>query len=252
MSVLALGAEHRKHSDRLSELLDKVDYRIAATDEDKEAIFKLRYEAYSRENFIPPNFSRRLSDKYDELDNTTIFALFIEGQLATTIRVSIGSSHYPDFPAMDVFGDVLTPLLAAGKVIVDPTRHANNEALSRAYPGLLPFMTTRVPWLVAGYFNADLILAAVRPEHQAFYRRVFGCEVRGNPGYYPGLNRPHVLMTCDFHAMKEDVEQRYPTFRSSNFERRMLYERPLPMLPPQMPLPVLARTATGIAGAIAS
>jgi hypothetical protein len=52
--------------------------------------------------------------------------------------------------------------------------------------------------------------------------------------------------------MKDDVEQRYPTFRSSSFERRMLFERPLPMLSPQMPLPVLGQTAPGLANAIAS
>ena len=34
-------------------------------------------------------------------------------------------------------------------------------------------MTVRLAYVAASYFNADIGLATVRAEHQAFYRRVF-------------------------------------------------------------------------------
>jgi hypothetical protein len=74
------------------------------------------------------------------------------------------------------------------------------------------------------YFNADLGLAIVRAEHQAFYRRVFLHETIAKPRMFPGLLKPVGLMAADFPAMKEKVFERYPMMRSTAFERRMLFE----------------------------
>ena len=75
------------------------------------------------------------------------------------------------------------------------------------------------------YFNADLGLAIVRAEHQAFYRRVFLHETMAEPRMFPGLLKPVGLMAADFPAMKEKVFERFPFMRSTAFERRMLFER---------------------------
>jgi hypothetical protein len=75
------------------------------------------------------------------------------------------------------------------------------------------------------YFNADLGLAIVRAEHQAFYRRVFLHETIAEPRMFPGLLKPVGLMAADFPTMKEKVFERYPMMRSTAFERRMLFER---------------------------
>ncbi len=76
-------------------------------------------------------------------------------------------------------------------------------------------------------FNADIGTATVRAEHQAFYRRVFMHKVLCPPRPYPTLTKPLSLMAVDFHAKREKVFQRYPIFRSTFFERRMLFERRL-------------------------
>lgn len=250
MTSTALVPAQRSNSERLFQLLARVDYKIVSTDADREAIFKLRYDAYTREEGILPRFDRRLSDHYDDLDNTTIFALFIDGELASTIRVSIVTSEFPDCPAMEVFPDHLNRELSAGKVLIDPTRHATNDALSRAFPGLLPFMTIRLPWMMADYIGADIILATVRSEHRPFYRRTFNCQTIGEPRYYPTLQKPHYLMFCDFESEREAVQQRYPSFRSSAFERRMLLENQglsatlVPKVrPPQYEIPAEAAIA---------
>ena len=52
------------------------------------------------------------------------------------------------------------------------------------------------------------------------------------PRPYPLLAKPIGLMTIDYPAVAEQVHRRYPFFRSTLFERRMLFERaPVPASP---------------------
>jgi hypothetical protein len=210
-------------SDRVSELLDRIDCRLADSDEDRETIYRLRYECYLREGAISPNLSEKFSDAHDDDENARIFGLYIDDELASSIRIHVTSPEHSDFPSRSVFSDLLEPELRAGKVIVDPTRFVTNKRLSQLYPGL-PYATLRLCWLAAEHFRAEHFLVAIRAEHQAFYRRTFLhrpiCEARP----YPLLAKPISLMTVDFSDVADRVHQRYPFFRSTYFERRMLFE----------------------------
>jgi hypothetical protein len=99
-----------------------------------------------------------------------------------------------------------------------------DRALSRRYPELC-YATTRLAWLASEHFHANLLLATVRAEHQAFYRRVFGHRLICDPRHYPSLAKPISLMAVDYAMARERVPQRYPFFRSTFFERRMLFGR---------------------------
>jgi len=92
-------------------------------------------------------------------------------------------------------------------------------------------LTLRLAYMACEYFKADFGLAIVRPEHQAFYRRVFLHETIAEPRLVPGLAKPFGLMAADFPALHERVFERYPIMRSTAFERRMLFERPTDRLP---------------------
>jgi N-acyl-L-homoserine lactone synthetase len=210
-------------SNRVAELLDRIDYRLASSDEDREAIYRLRYEAYLREGAISPRLSEKFSDAYDDKDNAWIFGLYIDDELASSIRIHVTSAEHLDFPSRSVFSDLLEPELRAGKVIVDPTRFVTNKKLSQLYPGL-PYVTLRLCWLAAEYFRAEHFLVAIRAEHQAFYRRTFHHRLICDARPYPLLAKPISLMTVDFLTVANRVHQRYPFFRSTYFERRMLFE----------------------------
>src|SRR5262245_55584285 len=115
-------------------------------------------------------------------------------------------------------------MLDQGKVVVDPARFVADPDRARRMPEL-PYVTLRLAYMACEYFNADLGLAIVRPEHQAFYRRVFLHKTIAEPRMFPGLLKPVGLMAADFPTLKEKVFVRYPMMRSSAFERRMLFER---------------------------
>jgi hypothetical protein len=210
-------------SNRVAELLDRIDCRLAVTDEERETIFRLRYECYLREGAISPCPSGKFSDPYDDMPNARIFGLYIDDELASSIRIHVTSPEHADFPSHGVFADLLDPELRAGKVIVDPTRFITNRRLSQLYPGL-PHVTLRLCWLAAEHFHAEHFLVAIRSEHQAFYRRTFLHRLICDARPYPLLAKPISLMTVDVREVADRVYQRYPFFRSTYFERKMLFE----------------------------
>jgi hypothetical protein len=206
------------------DLLDLIDYRLAETEADKEAIYRLRYRAYLHEGAIEPRSDRRLTDRFDDAPNSWIFGIYVEGMLASSLRISVATPDNPDTPAVEAFPDLLKPELDRRKVIVDPNRFVAEPYREQRHPQL-PYVTLRLAYVACGYFNADIGTATVRAEHQAFYRRVFLHKPLCAPRPYPTLTKPLALMAVDYVAMRDKVFDRYPMFRSSYFERRMLFQR---------------------------
>ena len=210
-------------SDWVTLFLERVDYRLANSAEDRDAIYRLRYDAYLRKGAIHPNLNRRFIDAYDSLPNAWTFGVYVDGLLASSFRMHVSSKELPHLPALQVFTDVLAPELVAGKTLIDHTRFVTNPSGSQ-YPEL-PYATVRLGYMAAEYFSADMGVAGVRGEHQRFYKRVFGYKPVTAPRSYPTLTKPIVLMVLDFPAEREKIVRRYPFFHSTAFERRMLFER---------------------------
>jgi hypothetical protein len=90
-------------------------------------------------------------------------------------------------------------------------------------------MTLRLAYVACEFFRADMGLASVRSEHQAFYKRIF-LHTISPARAYPSLTKPICLMA---------IVARYPFLRSSYFERRMLFERDSDRLSPVVNLPAI-------------
>jgi len=210
--------------DRKSDPLGFVDYRLAETPEEKDTIYRLRYRAYLREGAVLPSASERVTDRYDDLPNTWIFGIYVRGELYSSIRISVLTREWRRSLSAEMFPHLLNPELDQGKVIIDPTRFVADPEKAKTFPEL-PYVTVRLGYVACGYFNADIGLANVRPEHRAFYRRVFLQEPWGEPRLYPGLIKPVGLVAAHYPSIRDRVFQRFPFMRSSAFERRMLFER---------------------------
>jgi hypothetical protein len=130
-------------SDQVARLLDRIEYRRADSAAQREAIFRLRYQAYMRDGTIAPSADGMFSDPYDEMGNVYLFGLYLDGVLASSLRLHVGSADQPDFPSREVFPDFLQPLLDAGEVIVDPTRFVVDDVLARLHRAL-PYATLRL------------------------------------------------------------------------------------------------------------
>ncbi|MBO6813452.1 MAG: hypothetical protein JJ891_01240 [Rhizobiaceae bacterium] len=236
-----VGANGGEFASKLLKYLQEVDYRLAATREEREAIYRLRYRAYRREDGIDENPDGRFHDAYDDFDNCWLFGIYLDDELASSIRFHVISPETPRGPALDVFPDAIWPMLEAGQTVIDPTRFVTCERAAKRYPEL-PYMTLRAACMGYEYFNADFVLATVRREHQAFYRRVLEAEVVCEPRPYPKLKRPISLLKANVSKTREKIARRYPIFESSYTERRLIFSQPnhVPMGFPQAPLQALA------------
>jgi hypothetical protein len=218
------GATSSSLSDRIAQLLQRVDYGRADSLDEREAIFRLRYEAYLREGEIGPIRSKRFADSVDDEKNTFNFGVYIDGVLAGAIRLSVTVPGGARLPAFEVFEDILSPEIRAGKTFVDPSKFVADYASSKRYPEL-PYIILRIAWVAMAYFKADLMLGAIRVEHKPFYRRVWGCQLICPPRPYPGLCTPVCLVTVDYAAVQDEVHRRYPFFQSDLLEQKKLFER---------------------------
>lgn len=221
-----VGSDESKFATKLLAYLQEADYRVAYSKNDREEIFRLRYEAYLKEGAINENQTGMFNDVYDEFDNCWMFGVHIENKLASSIRCHVISPENQKGPALDVFPDIVGPMIENGLTVVDPTRFVADPLFSDKYPEI-PFLTLRVACMVYDYYEADYCLATVRKEHAAFYRRVFNAEILCEPRPYPTLNAPICLLKTNVSSFRSKLLRRYPIFESSFTERRMIFEQPV-------------------------
>jgi hypothetical protein len=174
---LAAGGVPATFSDRVLRLLERVEHRVALTPADREAAFRLRFEAYQKIGFLQRHDVDWLYDpRYDDAPNAWVTTTFIDGELAGTVRVNIGADENAILPGLQVFADVLVPRLSAGEVIAEFTRLAARLSLSSIYPELA-YVVMRPAFMAAEHFEADCAVGTPRAEHIAVYRRAFGATV---------------------------------------------------------------------------
>jgi hypothetical protein len=221
--MTAAGGALPGFSDRISRLLERIEHRIARTDREREEVFRLRYDAYVRNGLMEPRSDRRLFDeRYDNAANAWITTTFIDGELAGSVRVNSGVGMDANLPSLRVYPDVTAPKLSAGQIAVEYTRLAAKLSLSSAHPELA-YIIMRPGYMAASHFDADLAITTPRPEHMAFYRRVFQFVPWCEPRSYPGLTALFACMGADFHESRARIEARYPFYKSTLMEREALY-----------------------------
>jgi hypothetical protein len=220
---LATDGAPASFSGRVLRLLERVEHRVATEPGDREAAFRLRFEAYRKIGFLQKGDGDQLYDpRYDEAPNAWITTTFIDGELAGTVRVNIGAGENAILPGLQVFADVLIPKLSAGEVVAEFTRLAARLSLSNIYPELA-YVVMRPAFMAAEHCNADWAVGTPRTEHIAFYRRAFGATVWRPPRDYPGLTAKLACVGAEYRLARQFVESRYPFFKSDPAEREKLF-----------------------------
>ncbi len=223
-SAATSAAPVSRFAGTLMEILDRVEYSRVRMDVTDNPIYRLRYEAYRREESVPFNDAGIVVDDLDTAPNGMSFGVHIDGELVSSIRLHHVSAKHPFGPSMKSCPDVLEPLLARGETFIDPSRFTADYEASLAYPAL-PFLTLRIAVMASLFFKADACLALVRPEHTAFYRRVFGSEEMSDVRVYPGLAFPVALYGAYVNVKLPATLRRYPFFMSTEEEREKLFAR---------------------------
>jgi hypothetical protein len=210
--------------DRVFRLLERVEYRRADSEDEKRAIYRMRHDAYRRAGTVDLGPSGLFHDPLDEEPNAWLVGLYIDGELASALRLHVSTNASSLLPAAAAFPDVIRPYLQAGRMIVDPTRFVSKLEYSRLFSEM-PYITLRPSFLAEEFFDADYITAACLVEHQAFYRRTFGCVLWSQPRPYPYFKRPIALLGYDCRARRAATYARFPFYQSTDSERAILFSR---------------------------
>ena len=219
---MAMQVGERTFEERMYDLLDVTEYRRMETGEDREAAYRLRYDAYRREGYVEDDPEGKTSDFVDEKPNTLTIGVYIAGKLCSSIRVSVLTKECPFSCSMISNAETIWPMLMDNQVLIDPSRFVADAAAAREFPEL-PYLTMRIPSMACEHYMADQCLAAVRREHHAFYRRIFRSKPIADPVRYKLLKFDIQLMSTTVQVIRDDVAKRYPFFQSDYLERRQLF-----------------------------
>lgn len=207
------------------QLLDRTEYRRCDTGEDVEEIYRLRYKAYRSSDIVPDMENHSISDELDETPNAYRFGIYIDQRLVSTMRIHHVTQKTPLSPSMKAFGDIVMPMLTTGDTFICPSRFASDPEWTRTYPQLA-YVTLRLAGMACYHFNAPYGLSTVREDHAGFYKRVYYSEQISEPRSYPGVFSKVVLYRTNAHLNRERYYARFPFFKSTALEQRMLFARP--------------------------
>jgi hypothetical protein len=203
-------------------VLERTEYRRCESGEDLEDIYRLRYKAYRRTDMVAESSESLIQDKLDDLPNCHRFGVYIDGALVSTLRLHHVSVSGSTSPSTIVYPDVLMPRLSAGETFIDPSRFAADPDWTKAYPQI-PYLTLRLAGMACMHFATPYCLSTIRPDHGGFYRRIYNSELIGELRDYPGLNYQVVLYQANVDAIRTRSFARFPFFRSTPMEQRLMF-----------------------------
>lgn len=231
------GLSGSNFSNKVFELLDRSEYRRCDKGEDLEDIYRLRYKAYRFNDMVPDVDTHTISDALDDAPNVYRFGVYVDQHLVSTMRIHHVTLETPISPSVQAFGDIVMPMLEAGDTFVCMSRLASDPEWTRVYPQLV-YVTLRLAGMACEYFKAPYGLSTVREDHAGFYKRIYYSEQISEARSYPGVFNKVMLFRTNAVANRERFYARFPFFRSTEWERRLLFAKvdagelqPLTILP---------------------
>ena len=201
--------------------LESIEYRRVDNADDLEDVARIRYKAFTMVGLAPQN-GELLIDDLDFKPNAHVMGIFFDEQLVSTIRVHHVTSAQRDSVAVSHFPDVMNPLLDAGQTFIDPVRFAADPDIMREYPAL-PYLTLRVATMATDYFHTDYCLSVIKPNHRAFYKRIFNSHPLVEPRYFAKYDSNIELHASNAHVELQKIYDRFPFFNSQLCERRLMF-----------------------------
>lgn len=201
--------------------LESIEYRRVDNADDLEDVARIRYKAFTMVGLAPQN-GELLIDDLDFKPNAHVMGIFFDEQLVSTIRVHHVTATQRDSVAVSHFPDVMNPMLDAGQTFIDPVRFAADPDIMREYPAL-PYLTLRVATMATDYFHTDYCLSVIKPNHRAFYKRIFNSHPLVEPRYFPKYDSNIELHASNAHVELQKIYDRFPFFNSQLCERRLMF-----------------------------
>lgn len=238
---------HTHFTSGLFSLLERVEYRRIISQEDFDAVGRLRAKSYAHQNVLEKAPSDKLIDDIDYHPNASVIGVFIDGAMISTLRIHNVNAQNRAGISMTHFADVLNPMLDKGMTFIDPARFASDPALMWEYPAI-PYITLRIAAMASLYFNVDMCLSCVNKEIASFYNRSFGSEEIAPARKLIGVTYPFALYGARIDSITERISTRFPFFKSQPYERHMMFGKIEDLAYPPMNILPSAKYANQVRG----
>jgi hypothetical protein len=214
-----------ERTDAQPETTADINYRIAATREEREAAFRLVYASYLRGGLGDINRYRMRVTPYHLLPTTETFIAEYQGQVIFTM--SLVSDGALGLPMESLYGEEIAGLRQMGMKLGEISCLADRRAsMSRFFPVFL--RTSRVMVQYAHRQGLDAVLATVRPKHARFYRRCFDFRILGGQKEFPTVrNTTGMALWAEFARLQREQSASYLAMLDDPFDDEVLAPRPI-------------------------
>ena len=182
---------------------------FAESREEREQVYRLRYECYHREGFVDPAADRQFSDRFDvQLNSFSFLARGAAEEPLASVRISVVKPDlgWTDSPVRHIFGD--NPLFHSGSPLtfVEASRLCFARQVRRdSFVQLLGNVAA-----LAEFFRAEWLVACPRIEHARTYERLFGFQRLSAPRRCFGVSFETVLLGVRMTDLADHVRNSQP------------------------------------------
>ncbi len=186
---------------------------VFGPDDEKHAIYALRYRAFLQQGVIDPREDELFFDRYDDLPTTWTIGAFSDTACIGSMRLTFGDGLSPSMPCQEVFPQVEALNNRGYSNLVEFTRLAVCPNLTNtSYRATLYGALVRAGTMMALAGNVDYALMSTHPDKTRLYTTLCGFDVIAQAEDYPGINAPAVLLGRDFRALDRKRSSRNPFF----------------------------------------
>jgi hypothetical protein len=183
---------------RAGTTVDSVTYKIAETQAEREAAFRLVYNAYVASGLIPRNVYGMRVTPYQLQPTTTVFVARLGEALTHTVTLIEDADL--GMPLESLYGDEVGSMRSEGYRMAEVSCLAGNPEVVDRRQGFSIYVNLMGLMAQYGrYHGVDRLLVACHPRHSRFYEDFLGFEVFGGLKSYDTVNgNPAVGCYHDF------------------------------------------------------
>jgi N-acyl-L-homoserine lactone synthetase len=217
--------ELRPFDEPAKEASEQIVYKVAATQHEREAAFRLVYDAYRRLDIVPPNRFRMRVMPYHLLPTTDVLIATNHDRVLCTLTL-VGDGEL-GLPMEDVYAAEIAQTRRHGIHIVEASSLAIRGSESRsALPAFLRL--TQLACCCARHRGMQQIVIAVHPRHSGFYRRLMKFRLIGETRPYPRVrHQPAVALCLDFDRVRREHIETYTVLFGASLPAGQLLPKPM-------------------------
>jgi hypothetical protein len=179
-------------------MADSFTYKVAETRGEREAAFRLVYEAYRASGLIEENPFRMRVTPYLLVPTTAVFLAVYQDRPVYTVSLVVDNDL--GLPLEELYPDAVIAMRRKGLLLAEVSCLAGRPELfdrKRNFENVIHLKGLMLQY--ARYHGIDRLMLAVHPRHAKFYSHFWGCQIFGEEQSYDAVEgNPAVGCFHDF------------------------------------------------------